>query len=80
MMTFVDLYAGASTPEHRHPNEQIGYVISGEVTYEIGGIRRTCRAGDVYLIPENTPHSVEVSQAGPARLLDVFSPPRDEYK
>jgi quercetin dioxygenase-like cupin family protein/predicted N-acetyltransferase YhbS len=80
MMTFVDLYAGASTPEHSHATEQIGYVISGEVTYDIGGVRRTCRAGDVYLIPENTPHSVKVSQDGPARLLDVFSPPREEYK
>ena len=36
-------------------------------------------AGDVYLIPSGVEHSA-TAVGGPARALDIFSPPRDEYK
>ncbi len=80
MLSFVDLEAGAVVPHHRHEHEQMGYVISGEFELTIGNESKLCRAGDSYLAPSNVPHSVKVSGKGPAKVLDIFSPPREEYK
>ncbi len=79
-MTLVELPAGFANQAHRHPNEQLGYVLAGEVTYDVAGEIIVCRAGEVYLIPPDVPHAIRVSAEGPARLLEVFSPPRAEYK
>lgn len=78
-MTLVELPAGFSNQPHFHPNEQFGYVLSGEVTYDIEGEMITCQTGDSYLIPPNLLHGIRVSSDGPARLLEVFCPPRTEY-
>jgi quercetin dioxygenase-like cupin family protein len=80
MMAFFDLAPGASVPEHSHPHEQMGYVISGELEFEIGGEKKTCQAGDAYLIPSNISHKAKVLYDKPAKVLDIFSPPREEYK
>ena len=40
---------------------------------------RTIRPGDAYLIPSGVEHSA-TAVGGPARALDIFSPPREEYK
>ncbi len=79
-MTLVELPAGFNNQPHRHPNEQFGYVLSGEVVYDIEGEIMTCQAGDSYLIPPNISHGIRVSSAGPAQLLEVFCPPRAEYR
>ena len=80
MLSYVDLDAGAIVPEHTHPHEQMGYVLAGELEIEIGGEKKLCHAGDTYLIPSNIRHSVKVSAGWPANVLDIFSPPREEYK
>ncbi len=80
MMAFFDLEPGATVPQHSHPHEQMGYVIFGEVAFDIGGEKKTCRAGDAYLIPGGISHSAKISDDGPAKVLDIFSPPREEYK
>lgn len=79
MMSFVDLEPGATVPEHHHHHEQMGYVISGVLEFEIGGQKKMCHAGDSYIAPSDVPHRVKVSDGGPARVLDIFSPPREEY-
>lgn len=80
MMAFFELDAGAAVPEHSHPHEQMGYVIAGELAFDINGEKKTAHAGDTYLIPSNISHSAKVSPEGPAKILDIFSPPREEYK
>jgi quercetin dioxygenase-like cupin family protein len=45
----------------------------------IGSEERLVAAGDVYLIPSGVEHSA-TAVGGPARALDIFSPPREEYK
>jgi quercetin dioxygenase-like cupin family protein len=80
MMSFVTLGIGAVVPEHKHPHEQMGYVIKGELAFDIGGEQKICRSGDTYIAPGNVPHSVKVLSAEPAYVLDIFSPPREEYK
>ena len=80
MMSFVELEAGAVVPEHSHEHEQMGYVISGELEFKIGDEIRICRTGDSYLAPSNILHCVKASENGPAKVLDIFSPPREDYK
>jgi quercetin dioxygenase-like cupin family protein len=80
MMSFVTLDIGAVVPEHKHPHEQMGYVIKGELAFDIGGEQKICRPGDTYIAPGNVSHSVKVLSAEPAYVLDIFSPPREEYK
>lgn len=78
MVSYVEFVTGAVVPLHSHPHEQIGVVLEGEVEMEIGGERRLLHPGDAYVIPGGVPHS-GVAPAGPARVLDVFYPRREEY-
>ncbi len=80
MVAFVTLEAGQSAPAHNHPHEQFGYVVSGELTVNVGDESQVLRAGDLYYVPSDVPHSVQVSPDGPVELMDIFSPPREEYK
>jgi quercetin dioxygenase-like cupin family protein len=80
MMSFVDFeYADAQVLEHRHPHEQMGVGLEGTFELVIDGEAQLIRAGDCYCIPGNTPHSAR-SVDGPARALDLFHPPREDYK
>jgi quercetin dioxygenase-like cupin family protein len=79
MMSFVRFeYVGASVPTHSHPHEQMGMGIEGEFELTIGPETRIVRPGDSYCIPSNVPHSAR-SVNGPARVLDIFHPVREDY-
>ena len=73
----VTLTEGAVVPSHTHPHEQVGYVASGRVRFEIDGEERELRAGDSYLVPGGASH--EVTALEPSVCIDVFSPVREEY-
>ena len=45
---------GARAPLHRHPHEQITYVVEGRLN--IAGIPTVVEKGDSYLIPSNVEH------------------------
>jgi quercetin dioxygenase-like cupin family protein len=66
-----------SPPLHAHPNEQSGYVISGEYRIIFGSHNQVLRPGDSYSIPRDTEHRIEV--IAPGEVLDFFSPPRKDY-
>jgi quercetin dioxygenase-like cupin family protein len=53
--------------------------MDGECEFAIGGETRTLRSGDAYVIPGGVEHGVVGSDA-PALVLDIFSPPRENYK
>ncbi|MEN8121333.1 MAG: cupin domain-containing protein [Bacteroidota bacterium] len=77
MVTKMNYKIGDRVPPHTHPNEQAGYVISGEYIIEYGQIKETLRKGDSYCIPENVEHSWEVIVGG--EVIDVFTPSRLDY-
>ncbi len=79
MMSLVEIAPGAVLPEHAHPHEQAGIVMQGEFDFTIGGETKRVKQGDAYMIPGNVPHSL-VGSEGWALALDIFSPPREEYK
>jgi quercetin dioxygenase-like cupin family protein len=69
---------GAVIPWHDHVNEQVGMVVSGRIVLTIGEDAMTLGPGDGYVIPSGVEHTVEVLEDSVA--LDVFSPPRDDYR
>jgi quercetin dioxygenase-like cupin family protein len=79
MLSLADVEPNGVVPEHHHPHEQMGFVIKGRARFIIGGVERTLGPGDWYLIPSNVRHKV-IALDEPFQALDVFSPPREEYK
>ena len=77
MVTKMNYKNGDRVPPHAHPNEQSGYVISGEYVIQYGQIEDRLKPGDSYCIPENVEHSWEVIEGG--EVIDVFTPPRLDY-
>lgn len=79
MLSFVEFDPYSEVGEHRHPHEQMGTVLEGEFELCISGTRRTVRAGDCYLVPSQVLHSAKAGMQS-ARALDVFAPPREDYR
>ncbi len=79
MLSVVTFEAGSVVPEHAHPHEQMGLMISGRLEFTIGGLNRVLGPGDIWRIPGGVPHRV-VALDGPAVALDVFHPIRDDYR
>jgi len=79
MMSMVEIAPHAVLPPHTHPHEQAGLVLEGEFEFTIGDEKRSMRPGDAYIIPGGVEHSL-VGSDGWALALDIFSPPREEYK
>ena len=69
---------GAVVPEHQHSHEQIMHVVEGDFEFTLDGETKICKQGDIVHIPSNLPHSGKAIT--PCKLMDVFSPAREEYK
>lgn len=78
MLSYLEMDEGAEVPLHHHPHEQAGMLLQGRVALTIGDETRVCEAGSMFIIPPNTPHRA-VAVGGPAVILDVFSPVREDY-
>jgi len=76
---FVDIDPGVLVPEHRHDNEQVGFVQRGSVTMTIAGQARELRVGETYSIAGGVPHSAKAGADG-ASVVDVFAPVREDWK
>lgn len=76
-VTKMNYVIGNYAAPHQHPHEQSGYVISGKYELTVGDQTYELRAGDTYSIPGNEIHSFKVMEAG--EVVDVFTPPREDY-
>ncbi len=79
MMAFMEVAPGLNDPGHSHPHEQCGIVLEGELEMTIGDDVKLIRKGDTYFIPGGQPHGARTKDK-PCKVLDIFSPPREEYK
>jgi quercetin dioxygenase-like cupin family protein len=77
MVTRMSFNTNDLVPSHSHPNEQCGYVVSGEYKLTIGNISDSLFAGDSYTIPASVAHALEVINGG--IIIDFFTPPRKDY-
>ena len=79
MLSLVTLAPGAVVPEHAHPHEQMGMLVSGAMELTVSGQARTLSGNAIYLVPGGVLHKAVAGPEG-AVALDVFSPPREEYR
>lgn len=78
MLCEIRLEQGAVVPSHTHPHEQTGYLVSGRVRFQIGDEVRELVPGDAWMVPGGVPH--EVTTLETAVALDIFSPPREDFR
>jgi len=69
----VELSPEAPAFRHKHPGEEITYVLEGSVEYLIDGhAPATYTAGDALIVPPETVHSVGNVGSGDAALLATY--------
>ena len=78
MVVQVTLEEGVVVPVHRHPHEQITYVIEGRLSMEVEGQTHVLGAGDSLLLPGDAEHGARAIEQ--TLVIDTFSPPREDYK
>ena len=78
MLSLVEMRPGAVVEEHSHPHEQVGILISGQLTFTIGDETQVVRPGQMWRIPGGVVHRA-VAGNEPVRALDVFCPVREGY-
>lgn len=64
---------------HHHPEEQWGILLEGSAIRVQGDEEIPVKKGDFWRTPGNVPHTMRAGPGG-CKVLDVFSPPRPEYK
>lgn len=75
MVNFVSLEPHTVAPVHWHEEEQITFVIEGEIEFEVAGETRILKRGDALVIPPNVPHGARTLD-GSCLEVDAFHPPR----
>ena len=69
----VDFAPGASFPMHKHPGEEIIYVLEGALEYDVEGKGPvTLKAGDVLFVPKGTFHAARNVGTGPGAELATY--------
>lgn len=69
----VDFAPGASFPAHRHPGEEIIYVLTGTLEYGVEGQPPvTLEAGDVLFVPAGVFHSARNTGTTPGSELATY--------
>jgi quercetin dioxygenase-like cupin family protein len=74
----VELAPNATIPEHRHPQEQVGMVITGTMRFRIDDEVRELGPGGTWRILSNHPHEATAGPNG-AVVIDAFSPVRSDW-
>ena len=79
MLSVVRVEPNSSGTLHSHPEEQWGVLLEGKCTRIQDGEEVEAVAGDFWHTPGGVMHSVRTGESS-AVILDIFSPPRAEYR
>ena len=79
MLSVVRLEPHAEGKMHHHPEEQWGVLLEGSAVRVQGDEEVAVETGDFWRTPGNVPHTIKAGPSG-AVVLDIFSPPREEYR
>jgi quercetin dioxygenase-like cupin family protein len=79
MLSIVSIAPGAMGTMHHHPEEQWGVLLEGSAIRFQGGEEIAVKKGDFWRTPGDVPHTMRAGPDG-AKVLDIFSPPRAEYR
>jgi len=77
LMTEVKMDRGAVIPPHKHPHEQTGYLVSGQLDFVVNGDKVSARPGDSWNIASDVEHGATAIEE--SIVVEVFSPVRGDY-
>ena len=77
LLAEVRLARGAVIPEHRHPQEQTGYLVAGRLEFSVGGESLVAEPGSSWSLPADLPHGASALED--SLVVEVFSPVRQDY-
>jgi quercetin dioxygenase-like cupin family protein len=77
MIVWWSIKAGAHAAAHRHPHEQIFWMLKGRMDFRMGDEMRSCVAGDFAVIPGGVEHEAWFPED--TEVIDVFGPPREDF-
>ena len=77
MIVWWTIKAGAHAVVHKHPHEQIVWVLKGRMDFRIGDERRSMSAGDLAVIPSGVEHEAFFPED--TEVVDMFAPPREDF-
>lgn len=75
MLNLVTFEPHTEAPMHSHGEEQLVYVLEGEVLFTAGDVEQLLRPGEAVVIPPFVPHAARTLDV-PCLELDIFAPPR----
>lgn len=79
MVSVVKVDPGCSGTMHQHPEEQWGMCLEGSGVRMQGDDEIPFSKGDFWRTPGGVMHTMTGGPDG-CRVLDIFAPPRDEYR
>lgn len=79
MLSVVRVEPNSTGTIHSHPEEQWGVLLEGRCTRIQNGEEVEASVGDFWYTPGGVMHGVRTGRSG-AVILDIFSPPREEYR
>ena len=68
---------GAVGEPHRHPHEQMSYIISGSFEYQVEGEKYILHRGDSYYVAPDQLHGATALED--SVILDIFTPQREDF-
>lgn len=77
-VSFITIKKGSSLPLHKHINEQITYIVEGELQMTIGEETMILTAGKAFIIQPNVLHNAYALTD--CKAIDFFTPVREDYK
>ena len=77
MIVWWTMKAGAHAAAHKHPHEQIFWMLKGRMDFRLGDERKSCGPGDVGVIPGGVEHEAWFPED--TEVIDVFAPRREEF-
>ena len=79
MLSLVQLEPGRESDVHSHPQEQWGVILEGRGVRIQDGDEHQVTVGDFWRTLGGISHVFRAEPDG-AKVLDIFSPPREEYR
>ena len=77
-INFLDVEPGGPVPMHKHSHHQCSFVIEGSFEMTVGEETQILTPGTFAIIPSNIPHGGRALSK--CRILDIFSPVREDYR
>lgn len=77
-LNFIEVEAGCAVPLHQHLHEQCSFVTEGQFKMTVGDDTQLLEPGLFCIIPSNAIHGgIAITNC---KLIDLFSPVREDYK